>query len=345
MGESNKMKKLWAIMALFMQLANADAAPLENLSSAPVGRIDFWSSTPDSRWRLANPRTSSQNQIAIWGELLMPPKAEGKVPAVIVHHGSEGVSSLYYDVWAPAFLNAGYAVFIVDSQKPRGVAAQLGDQQLSWNTVGNISDVLHSLKILATHPRIDTRQIFNIGFSRGASAVLQAVWPFYQRAVLPDGLTFAGTVAVYPGCNLRFRADHWGTNPGPILMLLGEKDNMTPAQPCVEYAELLFSAGNDVTFKVYPGAHHVFDRLDQRFAQSWQGTFADCSLTIKMTIRPGDPFEAFNHKTGQQFASFQEWNDAVRQCGREKKISVESNPKAREQAVKDTLEFFGQRRP
>lgn len=340
------MNKLWAVIALLIWTSYADAEPLQDLSAGPVGRIEFWSSTPEHRWRLANPRTSTQNPVVIWGDLLMPPSASSseKLPAVIVHHGSDGVTSLYYDVWAPAFLKAGYAVFIVDSQKPRGVAGQLGDQQLSWNTVGNISDVLHSLKILATHPRIDTSRVYNIGFSRGAAAVLQAVWPFYQRAVLPDGLNFAGTVAVYPGCNLRYRADHWGTNPGPILMLLGEKDNMTPAQPCVEYAELLFSAGNDVTYKVYPGAYHVFDRLNQGFAQSWQGTFADCSLTIKMTIRPGDPFEAFNHKTGQQFASFKEWDAAVRQCGREKKISVESNPKAREQAVKDTLEFFGRQR-
>lgn len=88
----------------------------------------------------------------------------------------------------------------------------------------------------------------------------------------------------------------------------------------------------------------MFDRLDQRFAQSWQGTFADCSLTIKMSIRPGDPVEAFDHKTGQVFASTQEWGEASRRCGREKKISVESNPRAREQAVKDVLEFFdGQR--
>ena len=337
------MKKFWIAICFLLGLGGAIAAPLQDLSSAPVGRIEFWSSTPEHRWRLANPKTSGQNPVVIWGDLLMPPNAGGKVPAVIVHHGSEGVTSLYYDVWAPAFLKAGYAVFIVDSQKPRGVERQLGNLQLSWNTVGNISDVLHSLKILATHPRIDASRIFNIGFSRGASAVLQAVWPFYQRALLPDDLHFAGSVAVYPGCNIRYRADHWGTNPGPLLLLLAEKDNMTPAQPCVEYAELLHSAGNDVSAKVYPGAYHVFDRLDQRFSRNWEGTFADCSLTIKMTIRQGDPFEAFDHKTGVQFSSSQQWNEAIRQCGREKQISVESNPRAREQAVKDVLQFIDRR--
>lgn len=251
------MRRFLAVAALALTaLSNVFAAPLKDLSSGPVGRIEFWSSTPEHRWRLANPRTSGQNPIVIWGDLLMPPAAPtgGKVPAVIVHHGSEGVTSLYYDLWAPAFLKAGYAVFIVDSQKPRGVGGQLGDQQLSWNTVGNISDALHSLKILATHPAIDSTRIFNIGFSRGASAVLQAAWPFYYQAVVPDGLHFAATVALYPGCNLRYRADHWGTNPGPILMLLGEKDNMTPAQPCVEYADILWSAGNNVKAKVYEGA-------------------------------------------------------------------------------------------
>ena len=339
-----KLRPLLWLCALAAAVTTADASPLEDLSSGDRGRIEFRSSTPLSRWRLASSLTADQNPVTIWGDLLFPPAVEGKVPAVVISHGSEGVSSLYYDVWAKALLAEGYAVFIVDSQKPRGVAGSLGDKQLTWDTTANISDALHALKLLATHPDIDTSRIFSIGFSRGANAAFAAAWPFYQRGVLPDGLHWAGTVAVYPGCNLRYRDDQWGTNPGPILMLLAEKDDMTPARPCTEYSDILAAAGNRVSHKVYAGAYHVFDRLNQPYARFREGTFAECSIEIKMSIRPVDPFESRDYKSGAEYGSYREWARAVQACGTTKWITVESNQEARRQAVSDALQFLRQPR-
>lgn len=216
------------------------AGPVDVLAPGQSGRVEFVSSTPASRWSLArtapSPQGAPENPLIVWGDLLLPQArpAGAQLPAVVVSHGSEGVSSLYHDVWAKAFLAAGYAVFIVDSQKPRNVTANLGDKQLSWNTTGNISDGLHALKLLATHPDIDSRRIFHIGFSRGAAASFASAWPIYHPGVLPAGLRYAGNIAVYPGCNLRYHEHLTAPNVSPILLLLGEKDDMTPAPPCVD---------------------------------------------------------------------------------------------------------------
>lgn len=317
------------------------AEPVETLQAGQFGRIEFWSSTPTNRWTMARGEFGvKENPIVVWGDLLMPPGRTGKVPAVVVSHGSEGVSALYYDVWAKAFLEAGWAVFIVDSQKPRGVERNLGKLQLSWNTQGNISDGLHALKVLATHPDINADRIFHIGFSRGANASFASAWPIYQRVILPAGTRYAGNIAVYPGCNLRYHEYKSDANPAPLLLLLGEKDDMTPAQPCVEYAQMLAAEGLDVRYKVYAGAYHVFDRTDQPYRQFKEGTFADCSLDNQVTVRPTADRLWRNYHTGELFTQNSDFDAAVKACGKDKWVTVQSNYKARVAAVADALAFI-----
>ena len=80
-------------------VVSATAAPLVDLSGGQTGRIEFTSSTPDHRWALIRGRLGPE--VTVYGDLLMPTQASsGKVPAVVFSHGSEGVSSLYFDVWA-----------------------------------------------------------------------------------------------------------------------------------------------------------------------------------------------------------------------------------------------------
>ena len=342
------VRMAFVALVYFAPVDSTLAEPVDTLVTGQAGRIEFLSSTPLNRWTLARSRPtqdkSSDGSLVIWGDLLLPPTQNlpGKTPAVVISHGSEGVSALYYDVWAKAFLASGFAVFIVDSQKPRNVERNLGDKQLTWNTTGNISDGLHALKLLATHPDIDARRIFHIGFSRGANAAYATAWPIYQRAVLQEGLKYAGNIAVYPGCNLRFHEELTATNPSPLLLLLGEKDDMTPAAPCVEYAEQLAKAGHDVRYKVYSGAHHVFDRLNQPYKKFQSGTFADCSLEhtvtdnrIPVVTRPWG-----NYKTGERFTRDDQWLAAIKDCGREKWITAESNPAARIAAVAEVISFI-----
>lgn len=337
------MKRIFGLLAalLLAGIGAARAEPVETLLSGQAGRVEFWSSTPTNRWTMARAKYGEkENPIVVWGDLLMPPSRTGKVPSVVISHGSEGVSALYYDVWAKAFLDAGWAVFIVDSQKPRNVERNLGKLQLSWNTQGNISDGLHALKILVTHPDIDARKIFHIGFSRGANASFASAWPIYQHPILPPGIRYAGNIAVYPGCNLRYHEYKSAANPAPLLLLLGEKDDMTPAQPCVEYAQMIAAEGLDVRYKVYPGAYHVFDRLDQPYRQFKEGTYADCSLDNQVTVgRTADRLWR-NYRTGEVFTEAGSYDAAIKACGKEKWITVESNPKARIAAVSDTLAFI-----
>ena len=45
----------------------------------------------------------------------------------------------------------------------------------------------------------------------------------------------------------------------PLLILIGDQDDWTPAEPCRRLAEAAQQAGYPVTIKIYPGAYHSFD--------------------------------------------------------------------------------------
>jgi len=67
----------------------------------------------------------------------------------------------------------------------------------------------------------------------------------------PPGL-LRGFVAFYPGCRWR---DPDPRGP-PILVMIGEADDWTPAAPCHALAERL---PGRITFVPYAGAYHDFD--------------------------------------------------------------------------------------
>src|SRR5262249_58070092 len=69
---------------------------------------------------------------------------------------------------------------------------------------------------------------------------------------------FAAAVGSYPEC-----AAGSGTRAyraaAPLLILSGELDDWTPAEPCQRLADVARAQGQPVSIVVYPGAYHSFD--------------------------------------------------------------------------------------
>jgi len=74
---------------------------------------------------------------------------------------------------------------------------------------------------------------------------------------------FAAAVALYPGCVPARRSGTAASGVyrpvAPLLILIGEKDDWTPAEPCRKLTEAAQQGGYPVTIKIYPGAYHSFD--------------------------------------------------------------------------------------
>lgn len=324
-------------------LGIAAAEPINDLSGGQTGRIEYKSSNPAHRWALLRDQRDTP-EIVVSGDLLMPSSLSGKVPAAIFSHGSEGAKPHYYDLWAKRLNDAGIAVFVIDSFTARGIENTRGEKQLNHNLTGSIADALYALKLLATHPQIDSTRIYHVGWSLGGTTVLSAAFPAYVRNIAPDGLTWAGSVALYPGCNVRYRVDHLGVNPNPLLLLLGEADDNTPASACVKFAQQLSADGNKVSFKVYAGAYHDFDRPDLRWVKLRHGIFDECDIEVKLSAQPRTFGEGMDMKARTPIHTGDELQKRVQMCGAVKFVTMETNRDAQKQAIADVIGFIGSSR-
>src|SRR5258708_5620331 len=67
--------------------------------------------------------------VAIAGQLRFPQGASGRLPAVILQHGSGGANG-GHELWAKTFNNMGIAPFLVDSFSGRGIVSTRPDHAL-----------------------------------------------------------------------------------------------------------------------------------------------------------------------------------------------------------------------
>lgn len=200
------------------------------------------------------PREHRGKPVTVTATLLLPP-GTGKVPAMIVHHGSGGVSEAREFRYAREIVGMGVAALVIDSFKPRGVQSTVRDQA-QVTVLEMTEDAVGAHRILAAHPRIEPSRIGIVGFSKGGTVALETL--LERRWVkAPPGARFALHVPVYPACNSHYHRPKLAG--GHVYMLLGGADTYAGIAPCTEYAAKLKAAGAKVEVKVYPGAKHGFD--------------------------------------------------------------------------------------
>lgn len=328
----------------------ATAAPVSDLSGGQTGRIEFNSITSPNRYEYARLNVQNTKQVTVFGDLLMPTiKVSGKVPAVVLSHGSGGVESGMYDVWAKELNAAGYAVFIPDSYKPRGVSETNSNQDAVPYTA-HIADTLNALRLLATHPQIDANRIFNMGFSRGGSTAFDTAWPTWQRPIDTNGAKFAGHIAWYPGnCNLRYRTDDVDKATAPIFVLLADRELEESADVavCRRWYDELAAKGNAITYKEYKGARHGFDGLNFSYRVNPRTSSGrKCDMEVFMTtVRDGTPGKNGNDfKLNRPIKTFQDFDSSAKACLENGTVpGSRGGGNAREvqaESVKDAINFL-----
>ena len=232
----------------------SDRPLVATLADGRTGTIAFEALTPKSARALVE-RTVAEKSI-IAGLLKLPAGALGAVPAMVIVHGSGGVTKGEWE-WANRINRLGIASFVIDNFTGRGIG-ETDTDQFRLSPVADIAGALAALRLLATHPGIDPKRIGVIGFSRGGIVALDTALEPFRRAVIDGDLRFAAHIPFYPSCDINYVSAR--LDGSPILMLLGGKDNYTPAAPCVAYADELRNKGAQVSAAVYPNAYHAFDR-------------------------------------------------------------------------------------
>jgi dienelactone hydrolase len=219
----------------------------------------------------------------ISGDLRLPPAAAGRVPLMVISHGSGGILAGREDAWAERLRAQGVATFVVDSFGPRGIRST-GDDQSQLSTAASVADAFAALRVAATHPAIDPARIGVMGFSKGGQVALYTLLEPFRRGGGVGDLRFALHVALYASCSLPYRSER--TTGAPVLMLLGGADDYTPADHCVRYADWFRQRGSAVRVEVFPGAHHGFDVPVPVRTLSRAQTARDCGLDIDLEPAP-----------------------------------------------------------
>ena len=233
--------------------ACAPAEPVADLSRGQVGKIYFPSSNPTAKDLLVG--NGPTDRVNIFGTLEFPDGANRPVPAAVILHGISGVNRHYFNM-ADDLRDFGFATFVVDSHEPRDIGS-VAEAMTGISYIIRTADAYAALRLLATHPEIDRNRIVVIGASYGGGVALFAASEMFRRKLVGGPERFAAHVAYSPSCWRQLeRMDSTG---GPILMLLAERDNITPMAQCREYARRMERGGARVQTIVYPGAHHGFD--------------------------------------------------------------------------------------
>ena len=202
------------------------------------------------------PGRQKGQDVQVTAEIYWPAK-QGAVPAMVIHHGSGGVSSEREGRFAREMVAMGVAAVVIDSFKPRGVSSTVEDQSAVTGPDFNL-DAMRVLTALGNNPRIDRNRIGIMGFSKGGTSTLVAAHERQlAQAGVPAGLRYAVHVPFYPSCGTQYYQPR--TSGKPIYMQLGGSDTYVGVQPCQDYAEAIRAAGGQIQVTVYPGAMHGFD--------------------------------------------------------------------------------------
>jgi dienelactone hydrolase len=192
------------------------------------------------------------------------PVGRGPFPAIVLMHGCSGMYTpsgfvtASYRAWAELLSEDGYVALLVDGFNPRGyrTICELQKRPI-LESRERVEDAYAAARWLNDQPYVAPGRIGLLGWSNGGTGTLYGMRPGSRRE--PG---FRAAVAFYPGCRTLSHAQTPYQPYAPLLILSGEADDWTPAEPCRAIAAIAKGEGASVAIVTYPGAHHGFDRIN-----------------------------------------------------------------------------------
>ncbi len=279
------------------------------------------------------PNTVNDQPVELKARLYLPDKPELPMPAVVITPSSGGVKPFREIHYAEALAGAGIAALVVDSFASRGIVNSVHDQRLltRWQT-GN--DAIAGLRWLSRDERFNPDRIAVMGVSKGGIVALDTALDVRRRWMRATNVKFAAHVALSPGCRWVNRSTV--TTGAPILLLLAELDDATPAPACVARAEQLRLTGNTkVEVKVYQGAHHAWEAITPKpLFDPWAENYSLCQVWIE------DDGALTTGSDGASIPRRQWYEWAKRGCMKLGAHCCGGTPELKQQATRDIIAFL-----
>ena len=188
-------------------------------------------------------------------------------PVVIDLHGCGGAldaEGALNPVWkrdARYFNLEKIHVLVLDNFTPRGRKSicETATAQRTIHEEDRRADVFAAMRWLSQQPGVDAERIVVMGRSHGAQTVL-SVLDRTDSFVKAQPIQPRAAIALYPGC-MKFEQQWNYALSAPLLLMIGELDDWTPATRCVNLHRKVVRAQKDAVFDltVFPGSYHGFD--------------------------------------------------------------------------------------
>ena len=209
-------------------------------------------------------------------QLYLPDSCEegGQVPAVVIQHGSGAPKHTWYPQLAKNLNRSGIAALIANSYSARAIRSTAKDQ--TQLTVANRTyDTFSAFRALQSIPCIDPDRIGITGYSYGGLISREVVESALAER-LGNGHVFKASLPVYPYCLWEWENSR--PTKTKVHYLLAELDDWNLVKDCLERIPYLQAAGWDVSYTIYPDAHHGFiaDKFYGFDAQDQ--TFNECGI-------------------------------------------------------------------
>jgi dienelactone hydrolase len=232
-------------------------APTRQLTAGQQGEIHFASRTPFDLDVILDDPTRARATTAV-GTLFLP-ETDEPAPAMVVLHGSGGITPGREMSYGELLSRNGIAAFVLDYYAPRGVTEETPYmlRVLSVTEFDAVTDAYAALELLTTHPDIDPERIGVMGFSYGGMAARFAMDERVRRALLPAHPGFATHVDYYGPCFQNLVSP--GTSGAPLLTLRGTEDASNDLEACRARETELRDLGVAVETRVYEGAGHAWE--------------------------------------------------------------------------------------
>ena len=229
-----------------------------SLADGQIGVIGYPSASPFEIHHILCKMDSVPHH-PVFGSLLIPehPVSE-PMPCVVAVHGSLNWRGHHHE-HIVGWLEAGFAVFRVHSFDSRLIESTVEDQ-MSVTYAMMLTDVYQALRMVSTHPRIDSARIGIAGWSLGGTVALYSAWEPLAEALAPDGERFAAHLPLYPAAHLRMDDQRWSKSP--ILVLHGDEDDWVPLSLVEGLVEDIRPHGANIEVHVYEDAQHSFDSIE-----------------------------------------------------------------------------------
>ena len=218
----------------------------------------------------------NQEEQKVYGILNFPNNnLDKKHPLIIGVAGSDGWSEHHQD-YLKMYRDMGIATFELKSFDSRDVVSTVGTQ-IDVTMAMMVLDSYMALNVLSNDSRIDKNKVAITGWSLGGGVALFSGWEKLIKAIKPNA-RFSAHLPIYPPCFIR--VDELKFTNAPIHILIGELDDWTPSDACVELVSDLKKSNHNIDITIYEDSHHSFDSLEDLRIIEHGYSFKNCMFDI-----------------------------------------------------------------